>query len=53
MILTYNILYDKKSACFKWTYGFSGDDYSVAALSKLKLTAIKIIVQSFKSLGQF
>ena len=26
---------DKKSACFKWTYGLSGNDYIVPMLSKL------------------
>ena len=32
----------KKSACFKWTYGLSSNDYRVAALSKSYLTAMGI-----------
>ena len=28
----------KKSACFKWTYGLSGNEYRVAALSSYLLT---------------
>ena len=42
----------KKSACFKLTYGLSGDDYRVAALSKSYLTVIEIFMQSLKSIGQ-
>ena len=38
----------KKSACLKWTYGLSGIDNRVAALSKSYLTVIGIIMQSFK-----
>ena len=33
--------------------GFSGNDYRVAALSKLYLTVIGINMQSLKSIGQF
>ena len=55
IILTYKNLLpnSKKSACIKWTYGLSGNDYSVAALSKSYLTVIGIIMQSLKSIGQF
>ena len=41
----------KKSACFKWTYRLSGNDYRVATISKLYLTVIGIM-QSLKSRGQ-
>ena len=34
----------RKSASFKWIYGISGNDYSVATLSKLYLTIIGIII---------
>ena len=49
IMLTYKKLVvkkNKKSACFKWTYILSGNDYRVAALSKSYLTVIRIIMKS-------
>ena len=38
---------------FKWTYRLSGNDYSVATLSKSDLTTTEIPMQSLKSIKQF
>ena len=38
---------------FKWTYGRPGIDYRVASLFTRYLTAIGIIPESLKSIGQF
>ena len=43
----------KKSECFKWTYGLSGNEYRVDTLPKSYLIVIRITMQSFKSIGQF
>ena len=50
---TYKKILSKKSACFKWTYGLSGNGYRIAALSKSYVTVIGISKQSLKSIGQF
>ncbi len=42
-----------KSLCLKWTYGLPGIDYRVALLFTRYLTAIGIIPESLKSIGQF
>ena len=42
----------RKSASFKWIYGISGNDYSVATLYKLYPTNTGFIMQSLKSIGQ-
>ena len=42
-----------KSSCLKWTYGRPGIDYRVASLFTRYLTAIGIIPESLKSIGQF
>ena len=34
----------KKNNMFKWMYGLSGDDYTVAKLPKPYLTVIEIII---------
>ena len=38
---------------FKWTYGLFDNNFRVAALSTLYLTALGFIILSLKSLGQF
>ena len=38
----------QKSSCIELTYKLSGNEYRVATLSKLYLTVIGIIMQSFK-----
>ena len=43
----------KKSACYKWMYGLSGNDYRVAVLSKSYLTVVEISMKSLRSIGQF
>ena len=55
IIFTYLIFVKKvkNQHVFNWTYGHSGNDYKVAALSKLYLTVIGIIIQNLKSIGQF
>ena len=42
-----------KSSSLKWTYGRSGIDYKVASLFTRYLTAIGIIPESLRSIGQF
>ena len=42
----------QKSPGLKWTYGRSGIDYRVASLFTRYLTAIGIIPESLKSIGQ-
>ena len=43
----------KKTACFKWTHGLSGNDYIVTTLSNSYLTAQGVIMQSCKAILQF
>ena len=38
---------------FKWTYGLSGNDYTVDMLPKLYLIVTRIIMQSLESIEQF
>ena len=54
IIITYRNLLSKskKSACFNWMYGLSGNDYKVATLPKSYLIVIGIILQSLKSIVQ-
>ncbi len=40
------------SSSLKWTYGRPGIDYRVSSLFTRYLTAIGIILESFKSIGQ-
>ncbi len=49
------MLYSKmpKSSCLKWTYGRPDIDNRVALLFTRYLTAIGIIPESLKSIGQF
>ena len=42
-----------KSSCLKWTYGRPGIDYRVDLLFTRYLTAVGIIPESLKSIGQF
>ncbi len=41
------------SSCLKWTYRRHGIDFRVALLFTSYLTAIEIIPESLKSIGQF
>ena len=51
--LNYALLKIPKSSCLKWTNGRPGMDYRVALLFTRYLTAIRIIPESLKSIGQF
>ena len=50
IIVSYKKLMLKNETRFKWTYGFSGNDYKVATLTKSYLTVIGITMQSLKSI---
>ncbi len=48
------MMYPKKlKIILKLTFWLSENDYGVAALSELNLTASEIVVQTLKSIGQF
>ena len=49
----YSLIKNAKTSCLKWTYGRPGNDYRVASVFTRYLTAIEIIPESLKLIGQF